>query len=240
VNVSKTKVMLIRGTRKDVSEDNLRVKLGNSVLEVVSEIKYLGVIIDRNLKFAAHIDYLEKKIGCRLGLLRRVGANLTPYMRCIVYKAIIAPLFEYCSSILLSVNDTNMQYLQRLQNKGMRVILQCNYRTRVSDMLEALQFMSIKERIEYNTCIFVHKMVIGQCPNYLKNKIKVVGVNEGINTRQVGKLRIDRCKTREEQKMLLHDGFLMYNDLPAELKSEERLTDFRRALVPYIKSKRVM
>jgi len=33
------------------------------LLEVVSEIKYLGVIIDKNLSFAAYVDYLKKTIG---------------------------------------------------------------------------------------------------------------------------------------------------------------------------------
>ena len=45
--------MLVRGQKK-ISESNIKVKLENIALEVVSEIKYLGVIIDRHLNFAAH------------------------------------------------------------------------------------------------------------------------------------------------------------------------------------------
>jgi len=79
-------------------------------------------MIDKNLNFTAHVDYLGKKIGSKLGVFRRISVNLTPYMRCVVYKAIIARLFEYCASILLSITDMNMQYLQKLLNKGMRII----------------------------------------------------------------------------------------------------------------------
>jgi len=50
-----------------------QVKFRHENLEVISEIKYLGVIIDRNLSFAVHVDYLGKKIGTKLGLLRRIG-----------------------------------------------------------------------------------------------------------------------------------------------------------------------
>jgi len=35
--------------------------------------------------------------------------------------------------------------------------------------------MSIRERIEYNVCILIHKMIMGECPDYLKNKIELVG-----------------------------------------------------------------
>jgi len=38
--------------------------------------------------------------------------------------------------------------------------------------------------------------------------------------------------------MLLHDGFIMYNDLLYEIKKEEKLQNFKRALVPYIKSRK--
>jgi len=75
------KVMLVRSIRKKVSESN--IKLENTALEVVSEIKYLGVMIDKNLNFTAHVDYLGKKIGSKLGVFR-ISVNLTPYMRCVV------------------------------------------------------------------------------------------------------------------------------------------------------------
>ena len=58
---------------------------------MISEIKYLDVIIDRNLNFAAHVNYLGKKIGSKLGTFYQISMNLTLYIRCVVYKAIIAP-----------------------------------------------------------------------------------------------------------------------------------------------------
>jgi hypothetical protein len=67
-------------------------------------------------------------------------------------QCIVALLFEYCASIFVSLGETNVQRLQKLQNQGMRIILRCDRRERIVNMLEALQFMSIKERIEYNVC----------------------------------------------------------------------------------------
>jgi len=68
LNVSKTKVMLVRGIKKK-SESNIKVKLEDTVLEVVSEIKYLDVMIDKNLNFTVQVDYLGKKISSKLGIL---------------------------------------------------------------------------------------------------------------------------------------------------------------------------
>jgi len=110
LNVNKTKAILIRGIRKKVAEGDFKIKFRDENLEVVSEIKYLEVIIDRNLNFAAHVDYIGKKIGAKLGVLRRVSKDITPNMRCIVYKSVVAPLFEYCASVLIGVDKTNLQF----------------------------------------------------------------------------------------------------------------------------------
>jgi len=59
LNVSKAKAMLIRGIRRKVAEQDFKVKFRGEELEVVNKIKYLGVVIDKNLNFAEHVDYID-------------------------------------------------------------------------------------------------------------------------------------------------------------------------------------
>ena len=101
-------------------------------------------------------------------------------------------------------------------------------------MLEALQYMSIKERIEYNVCQLVYKIVNGMCPEYLSDNIRTVQWKE---TRQRQNIYIDKCRSREEQRMLLHDGLKMFNSLPNEIKEQQNVRDFRKMLVQYITKK---
>ena len=71
-------------------------------------------------------------------------------------------------------------------------MLRCNYRTRIKDMLG----MSIKERIEYNVCILIHKVINGDCLDYfsflLKNEIEQVRRKERVQTRSEGNIHIKR------------------------------------------------
>lgn len=151
------------------------------------------------------IIHISRKIGAKLGVMRRIDGDISAYMRCIVYKAIIAPVFDYCGSILVGISKTNVKHLQKLQNQGMRIILRCNRRVKIVDMLEALSFTSIKKRIEYNVCMIVYKIMKGLCPKYLRNKVEVVQY-EGVGTRRVGNIYINRCKTSEEQKCYCTKG----------------------------------
>ena len=103
-------------------------------------------------------------------------------------------------------------------------------------MLEALQFMPVKERIQYNVRILIHKIVNGDCPSYLKNEIEQVRREEGVQARSEGSIHIKRCKTREEQRILLYDGFKMYNNLSNEIRKEKKFFNFKKVLVPYMRS----
>jgi len=104
--------MLIKGIRRMIAEGDFKVKFRARDLEVVSKIRYLGVIIDRNLNFAEYVDYISRKLGAKLGVLRRVGKDVISYMRYIVLyiycKSVVAPLFEYCTSVLTGVAKTNL------------------------------------------------------------------------------------------------------------------------------------
>lgn len=158
LNAEKTKYMIVRSSRKEVKGQIKIVCMNGVVLERVEVIKYLGVMIDSRLTFAEHCDYMLKKIGKKTSFLNRIGQYLTPYSRQIVYKSIIAPHFEYCATVIVGMGETQIKKLQVAQNRAMRVILQCKRNTRVEHMLQALQYMSIRQRIYYNTSIFIFKI----------------------------------------------------------------------------------
>ena len=77
-------------------------------------MKYLAVIIDDELNFAAHSEFIVKKVGKKISFLDRLGKFSSSMTRCIVYKTIVAPHLQYCSTIFLNTNKTNIGKLQRM------------------------------------------------------------------------------------------------------------------------------
>ena len=57
LNESKTKIVEVN------SGSNITFKINNQKIEKVNQIKHLDFIVDKNLKFRKHIDYICKKIG---------------------------------------------------------------------------------------------------------------------------------------------------------------------------------
>lgn len=234
MNANKTKFMIIKSVRKELKR-NITVKcLDGTMIERVENIKYLGVVIDSGLRFEGHCDYVLKKIGKKVSFLNRIGNDITGYARCTVYKTIIAPHFEYCATLLMAMGEMQLTKLQRAQNRAMRVILQCDRYTRVETMLQTLRFMSVRQRMRYNVCVFIFKIVKGMMPEHLRERITLVGETNVKQTRQSENIVIQFRRTRNAQKSLYYEGVKMYNDMPTELKLCDRLAIFKRRLKEYI------
>ena len=104
-------------------------------------------------------------------------------------------------------------------------------------MLQALQFMSVRQRLYYNVCIFIFKILNGLLPEILKCKCRVIG-NEGrMATRQLGNIDIGFRKTSSAQKSVFFDGLGIYNALPVDVKRCTSLAIFKRRLRDYVMGK---
>jgi len=54
-----------------------------------------------------------------------------------VYKTIIS---LHCATLLIDMGETQLNKLQKVQNRAIRVILQCDICTKVDCMLQLLQY----------------------------------------------------------------------------------------------------
>ena len=104
INTDKTKSILITGKRienKLPSDTSmaLAIKLDDTKIDQVSCQKLLGVILDANLNYEAHIDHLCKKLSKQLGLLKHIGAYLKRRQREIYFNGVIKPTLMYGSVI---------------------------------------------------------------------------------------------------------------------------------------------
>lgn len=234
INADKTKYMIVRGVRKEI-KGNMTVKsLDGTELERVKTTKYLGVIIDDRLQFNDHCNYMLRKIRKKTSFLNRIGSNISVYTRCMVYKTIIAPHFEYGATLLINMGETQLNRLQKAQNRAMRVILQCDRYTRIECMLNALQFMNIRQRLYYNLCILIFRMLKCMSTDHFKNMLEVVGNISERQTRQAGDIMMQYRRTRSTQKSIFYEGIKMYNGLPIEIKRCDRIELFKRRLKQYI------
>jgi predicted DNA binding CopG/RHH family protein len=106
------------------------------------------VKIDNKLKFSTHFHYIKAKMSKKLGLLRIIAGKLTKQSKLTFYHHL-----DY----LFMMTNTQIEELQKIQNKRMRILLLVKRDTRINIMLEKLELLSVKQRIQVNTLNFFIK-----------------------------------------------------------------------------------
>lgn len=234
LNVEKTKWMLLH--KKKQENMNLILEINGKVIERVDKIKYLGVIINDRLSLNDQIEKCTSKAAQKVNMLKRMSNKLTFDTKKIIFNTVIQPNFDYCSTLYLNTTNEQIVNMQKIQNRGMRIILKCDFLTPKKFMLDALGWLSIAQRIRYNALVMVFKIKNGLVPQYLNDDVTFINEAHSVNLRNVNDFRLPKYKMNITTKSIFYEGIKLYNGLPNEIKCITSLNTFKKYCKNYVKN----
>ena len=187
------------GTRKKVDNSNvLTLQLNNTCIANVKKQKLLGIYIDENLTWTAHIDYLCTVISSKISLLRQLSTYVPVDIQKLFYQGYILPLLDYGSITWGSTSSTNIDRLLKLQKRAARIILRAEYTTPSATMFQQLEWQRIDTRLNYNKAILTYKALNSLTPEYISNLLKPTSQTHTLYLRSTanGTLSIPRSRTK--------------------------------------------
>ena len=102
INADKSKVMIFSKTSRTYSTSNLTFFVGERKIEIVSSIKYLGLVLTSNRSMSSAISTLANQARKALFDLIKKTTYLhypPPYLMCKCFDELITPILEYGSQI---------------------------------------------------------------------------------------------------------------------------------------------
>lgn len=132
VNTAKTKVLWCHKQTQSLENLDIDLFLGNSKLEIVQVFNYLGVSIDKWLKFDKQLQKQLALVRMHLRHLHRIKHKAPVPLRIQIYKQMVLPLAEYGDIISDSGPKTLLEQLQVTQNDCLRCCLGLRRRDGVS------------------------------------------------------------------------------------------------------------
>lgn len=231
LNTTKTKYMII--SNRSIICDK-EIKIDDEVIERVKIFKYLGIIIDYQLKFKQNAEYVAKKMARKVNILARLNKQLFYWSKISIYTTTILPHIDYCSSILFLLTKSDTVILQKIQNRAMRLILRCKRDVKIEFMLEKLNWLSINQRVQYNCLTLIYKIQNSMLPKYLNHQIIYNRDISPYNTRNKNNFRLPQCTKSQTQNSVYYKGLQLYNTLPNVIKNELELSKFKELLYGHI------
>ena len=123
-NNKKSKVMVFNPTRKFQFPPELKIGTGDQ-LEVIEEVKLLGLLITSDMKWHNNTEYITTKAKQRIWILRRLRVlGIGNEFLWDVYTKEIRPLLEYACPVWngnLSLYDQNL--IEKVQKSVLRLLL---------------------------------------------------------------------------------------------------------------------
>ena len=120
------------------------------MIDYIDTFNFLGVYIDKTLRWNSHIDFIACKISKVIGMLNKLKHFLPPNILLSIYNALIVPHLNY-GNILWGNKNTKIFDLQK---KAIRVIT-------LSKINISLILVSYLKNLGFsNLEIYVHCMII--------------------------------------------------------------------------------
>ena len=176
LNWSKTKFMLINNSKRGARKPNA-IQLEDNLIEVVSEFKLLGCTIDEKLNFNKHVRNIKTNVCKKLFTIKNLFF-LSFEIKVHFFKTFLLPHFDYCASLFIHYNHTQIDKINKTYNLCLYVLLglELNHLS-LEDQQEKLKPLNIlpyRYRLLFRFSLFAYKIVNNFILNDIKNILKPI------------------------------------------------------------------
>ena len=228
VNCSKTNILLFGTNKRLANVNNLTLKLDETTASHnIASSKYLGLLMDSNLNWHDHIDYIASKVSSRLGLLGRIRKYLTVDTCKQLHCSLIQPLYEYCDVVWSNADKTHLQHLLRLQKRRARLILKRKTNDcRSSALFKELGWVNLTDRWTFHKCETVYRCLNHFCPSYLSNLFCLNSEVHNYNTRRKNDIHLIKIESKSGERSFTYKAAKLFNSPSSTIKSAKSVTTF--------------
>ena len=204
--------MVFRPRQKNVTSTR-QIIINKNILGQVDSTKFLGVYIDQDLAWKTHINFIATKISKSVGLLYKVKYYLPK-----IYSYYVMPyFFTYCNLIWASKYNTNLERIDLLQKRAVRVISKADYKAPSKPPLFAnLKILDVFSIYSFQLSSFMHLYHNGALPISFTRIFQTGNQIHQYSTRYSDFYRPHTCRTNIKKFKVIEYGILYqaFKDAP--------------------------
>lgn len=228
LNVKKTHFMVF-GHRKYKIE-NEKVIINKCTVDQVTTTRFLGVIIDEQLNWFAHIKHIKSKISKGLGIIKKARPLLSKTCLITLYYTFVYPYFTYCIEVWGSTFPSYLLPLFRLQKRAIRLIAFLPYNHTTVDTFISLNILNLKNIYIYSVSIFMFKFVNDMLPDIFKSYFKYNHEIHKRVTRSSHLLHAPFVKTLYRSKNIRFKGVHIFNFMYQYINTTCNLNAYKKSI----------
>lgn len=215
LNIAKTKAMLFHTYQRQVEIPDIFIDRNR--IEFVNEFKFLGIVIDKNLSFKPHINFVSKKISKSIGILAKLKHTLPAGVLLNIYNALILPYLTYG----ISVWGWRSRNLFIMQKKAIRQISNSKYNAHTSVLFKQLNLLKLDDIGALHDYKLCYKFINGPIPEYFADILNPNASSiHAYNTRYSLDIRLPPVRHEFARNGIKYKFSELFNNMPEAFKSK--------------------
>lgn len=168
LNDDKTEFLILRSpTQRHHRLQDVKLKVGSSLIAPSPKARNLGVIFDSGLTFHDHISKIVSLGFFHLRSIASIKKYVPTNSLAILVHAFISSRIDFCNSILYGLPLYEIQRLQKLHNQAARLLTNTRRGEHITPVLSKLHWLPVQQRVHFKLLTFAHKSVNNTAPEYL-------------------------------------------------------------------------
>ena len=220
MNVSKTKLMTIN----NCTDHQVVLKTKHGPITCTGSYKYLGVWMDEKLNMTKHLNNGYKMAYQKIFKLKKLRKQMSTQTALLVYKQTILPYFEYCDFLLDSCTKKELEKLEKLQYRALRIVYKIRHPLDMSreDLLQMAGMKRLKIR---RKCHLLNQMYHWKSKGvWLKQQNRVT------RNQTLQQFFVTKPQTEEAKKSPFYRGAKLWLKIPPNIRQLENMTEFKTAI----------
>ena len=158
----KCKVLTITNKKKPLKTFYL---IHNEKLESVENAKYLGVTLNKNMNWKAHVMQTVKKANQQLNFLNRNLRRCSRQLKSKAFQVYVKPILAYASSVWNPIGSSNQglrMKIESVQRKAARFVnSDWSWESSPTQMLKDLKWNSLEFDRQISSLMLLYKIING-------------------------------------------------------------------------------
>jgi hypothetical protein len=225
INTEKTKFMIFSETGKidgRIEIPHVNIILNDRTISNASDIKFLGVTIQSNLKWDKHCENIAKKIVQAVSAMSRLKYSLPSSALLTIYRSLIETHLNYSILAWGNAPKKTTQRLVTLQKRAIRLIVKAKYNSHTEPLFRNLKILKFEDLAKLNTIKLGWKALNRKLPQYHSEQLPLNTdfLNISRATRQQNNIHVFPITKQIEKSLINHSVGTSWNSLSNELKDK--------------------
>ena len=199
----------------------------NAKLSVVNQCKYLGIIIQSDLKWNSHVNYVTAKANQTLAMLKR-NIKLAPQkIKEKAYKSLIRPQLEFASSVWAPWQQFLINKIEQTQCRAARYVTSdYDPLSSVSLHISNLKWDTLEDRRNKSRLCIFYKMTHNQVAIPYHSYIQPSNYPH-LRYSNTMKFLSMSCSKNSYKQSFFPNTIPQWNNLPTEVVASQSLITFK-------------